>query len=160
MKDNSNPKLLVSKTEASEKIREQINKGKELYTVQISSEQGYASLKHERKKWVDYNQALCNSLFDNSPLYELHGYRYPLFTDTSLAQDIEALKEDIRDAVNELESIDKRLDLYQETTHIKKTLRYAKEGVVKNIKKHFFKFLLFGVLPSLVAGIMLYYMGC
>ena len=74
MKDNSNPKLLVSKTEASEKIREQIDKGKELCKIQISSEQEYADVKHEREKWVDYNQALCRSLFNNSPLSGSHGY--------------------------------------------------------------------------------------
>ena len=161
MKDNSNPKLLVSKTEASEKIREQINKGNELCKIQISSKQDYANLEHERKKWVDYNQALCQSIFDNSPLYSSHGYGYISFNlNTSLAQDVEALKEVIGDAVNDLESIDQRLGLYEEITPSKEKLRYVKtKVVVKIIKKHLFKFL-FGVITSVIGGIILLHIGC
>lgn len=164
MNDNSNPKLLRSKTEASEKIREQIDKGKELCKVQISSKEEYDNLRHERVNWVKYNIDLCRSLFDNSPLSKLHGYGYGVFlSNTSLAQDIEELKEEIWDAVNELEGIDQRLDLYEEITRIKKTLRYAKEGVVKSkelIKKHWVPFVLLPVMTSLIAGIILYYTGC
>ena len=127
MKDNnSNPKLLVSKAEASENIREQIDKGKELYTVQISSELEYNNLCHEREKWVDFNQDLCKSLFDNSPLSSSHGYSLGfarILNNTLLEQNIEALKKDIGSAVNELESIDKRLDLYEET--IPNTLQHT-----------------------------------
>ena len=127
MKDNnSNPKLLRSKTEASEKIREQIDKGKELYTVQISSKEEYDHLCHERQRWVDYNQDLCKSLFDNSPLSSSHGYGLGfarILNNTLLAQNIEALKKVIGDAVNELESIDDQLDLYEET--IPNTLQHT-----------------------------------
>ena len=115
MKDKKLPKLLVNKTDASEKIRNQINRGKELYEVQISSEQDLTNLKHARTKWVDYNQTLCQSLFDISPLSEWHGYEVGfarILNDTLFAQNVEALKKVIEGAINDLESIYEQLDLY------------------------------------------------
>ena len=131
MRDNSNPKLLVSKTAASEKIQDRINIGKELYQVQISSEQEYNNLRHEREKWVDYNKSLFDTLFDKSPLSDWHGYSIGfarILNHTLFQQNVEALKKDIDGGVNQLESIHEQLELYEETTQIREQLRYAKEN--------------------------------
>ena len=115
MRDNSNPKLLVSKTEASEKIRERINAGKELHEVQISSKQELTNLKHKTEKWIDYNHTLFESLFDESPLNPLtHGHRSVYLTNTSLNYDIDQHKGDIIKWINDLESIYEQLEIYEE----------------------------------------------
>ena len=133
MKDSSNPKLLVSKIEASEKIQDRINIGKELYKVQISSEQEYKNLRHERKKWVDYNKSLFDTLFDKSPLSDWHGYSLGfirILNDTLFQQNIEALKTDIDRGINQLESIHEQLELYEETTPTGEKLHHAKTKVI------------------------------
>ena len=131
MRDNSNPKLLVSKAEASEKIQDRINIGKKLYKVQIFSEQEYNNLRHKRKKWVDYNKSLFDTLFDKSPLPDGHGYSIAyvqILNHTLFQKNVEGLKEDIDNGINQLESIHERLELYEETTQIREKLRYAKEN--------------------------------
>ena len=162
MKDKELPKLLVNKTEASEKIRNQINKGKELYNVQISSEQELTNLRHARKKWVDYNQTLCKSLFDNSPLSTWHGYEISfarILNDTLFTQNVEALKKVIESAINELESICEQLDLYKETKPIREKLYHAKaKGItkIKGITKKHLLPALGAIITSIIAGIILY----
>ena len=90
MTDNKVPKLRKSRAEASEKIRDRINAGKELHEVQISSKQELTNLKHKTEKWIDYNHTLFESLFDESPLNPLtHGHRSVYLTNTSLSYDIE-----------------------------------------------------------------------
>ena len=75
MTDNKVPKLRVSRAEASEKIRRQIDIGKELLETEISSEYELANLKHKTGRWTDYNKTLFLTLFDESPLSEWHGLR-------------------------------------------------------------------------------------
>ena len=104
MRNNSNPKLLVSKAEATEKIQDRINIGKELYKVQISSEQEYNNLRHERKKWVDYNKSLFDTLFDKSPLSDRHGYNIGyarILNHTLFQQNVESLKNDVDGGINQ-----------------------------------------------------------
>ena len=62
MKDNSNPKLLVSKTEASEKIQDRINIGKELLETPVYSEDELNNLERKTEKWTDYNIGLFKKL--------------------------------------------------------------------------------------------------
>ena len=139
MKDKEHPKLLVNKTEASEKIRNRINIGKELHKMQISSEQELTDCQHARKKWVDYNQLLFNTLFQNSPLSKSHGYGLAVFvrssSDNFFQKDINELKEAIGDGINELESIYEQLNLYEKTTPIREKLHQAKTIVITKITK-------------------------
>ena len=165
MRDNSNPKLLVSKAEASEKIQDRINIGKKLYKVQIFSEQEYNNLRHERKKWVDYNRSLFDTLFDKSPLPDGHGYSIAyvqILNHTLFQKSVEGLKEDIDNGINQLESIHERLELYVETTQIREKLRYAKTEVIariKGIKKDIPTFLK-SIMSSIIASVILFHIGC
>ena len=136
MEDKKPPKLLVSKTEASEKIRDRINIGKELYKVQISSEQEYNNLCHERKKWVDYNKSLFDTLFDKSPLSDWHGYSIAfarILNHNLLQQNIEALKKEIDSGINQLESIHEQLELYEESA--KNTEQAMSKDTTNNVNK-------------------------
>ena len=79
-----------------------------------------------------YNKSLFDTLFDKSPLSDSHGYNIfgysRILNNTLFQQNVEALKKDIDDGINQLESIYDQLGLYEETTPIKEKLRYAKEN--------------------------------
>ena len=113
MTDNTTPKLLVNEAEASEKIRSQINKGKELLATQLSSEQEFDKLKGDTRKWTDYNKTLFNALFDESPLPWSHGSATAHTIKRSLNIEISDHWEHISRWINHLESIYERLELYK-----------------------------------------------
>ena len=73
MTDSKNPKLRVSRAEASEKIRSRIDMGKVLLETRMSSEEEFTALKQKTRKWIEYNKTLFDSLFDESPLPWYHG---------------------------------------------------------------------------------------
>lgn len=137
MKDNSNPKLLVSKAEASGKIQDRINIGKELHKVQISSKEELRNLEFKTQKWTAYNLTLCESIFDESPLNSwTHGHRGVWLTNTTLSYDIDQHKGDIISWINDLESIYEQLDLYEELP--KNAQKIADKNTVNNEKKKYF----------------------
>ena len=114
MTDSKNPKLRVSRAEASEKIRNRIDIGKELLKTELSSGEEFDKLKSETWKWVDYNKDLCDRLFDKSPLPDWHGEPVLHIALRSLGEEIADHRESIEGWINELESIYERLDLYTE----------------------------------------------
>ena len=73
MTDNTPSKLRVSRAEASEKIQDQINKGEKLTEISATSKDDLTNLKHESRRWCDYNKTLFDTLFDISPLRDSHG---------------------------------------------------------------------------------------
>ena len=118
MKDKEHPKLLVSREEASKKIQDRINKGEKLTEISATSKNDLTNLKHESRKWCDYNKTLFDTLFDISPLPDSHGVSlgrtaWVIGRDYT-AEDIKDHKEDIISWCNELQSILERLDLYEE----------------------------------------------
>ena len=115
MNDNKVPKLRVSRAEATEQIRSQINKGKELHEAQINSEQEFDKLKSETWKWVDYNKMLFRTLFDESPLSEYHGSTFLGIIGQNLGEEIISHKDNISGWINDLESIYEQLKLYEES---------------------------------------------
>ena len=80
-----------------------------------------------------------------------------------LKKNINELKEVIKDAINELESIYEQLDLYKETTLIREKLYHAKVKVITKIKGLTKKYLLRtlgAIAVSIIAGIILSHIGC
>ena len=114
MTDNKPSKLRVNKAEASEKILERINIGKELLETQISSEEEFEKLKSETWKWVDYNKTLFNTLFHESPLPDWHGEPVIYIAVRSLIEEITGHGENVSHWINDLESIYEQLELYEE----------------------------------------------
>ena len=114
MNDNKVPKLRVSRAEATEQIRSQINKGKELHETQINSEQEFDKLKSKTWKWVDYNKMLFRTLFDESPLSEYHGSTFLGIIGQNLGEEMISHKDNISGWINDLESIYEQLGLYEE----------------------------------------------
>ena len=112
MTDNKPSKLLVSEAEASEKIRSRINIGKELLKTEIHSEGVFTIVKHNTRKWTDYNQTLFAKLFDDSPLSELHGSVRSAIGGQSWIEKVNTYKDRISRWINDLESIYEQLDIY------------------------------------------------
>ena len=114
MADNTSSKLLVSRAEASEKIRDRINIGKELLKTQITTGQEFGDLERDTGKWTDFNKTLFKTLFDNSPLSDGHGSIWGVLTGQSLYEETSSHKRDISRWITDLESIYERLELYEE----------------------------------------------
>ena len=118
MEDNTISKLRVSRAEASEKIQDQINKGEKLTEISATSKDDLTNLKHESRRWCDYNKTLFETLFDISPLRDSHGVSWGRMVAIAghdyTADDIKDHKKDIISWCNELQSILEQLDLYEE----------------------------------------------
>ena len=108
MTDNKPSKLLVSRAEASEKIRRRIDIGIKLYETEISAGQGLDKLMRDARKWTDYNIILFDSLFDESPLAEDHGLVIVFPTGVGYH------KRDMSHWITDLESVYESLELYEE----------------------------------------------
>ena len=131
MRDNNNPKLLMSKTEAAEKIQDRINIGKELLETQIYSEDELNNLEHKTEKWTDYNIGLFKKLFSESPLSPwIHGHKMvrSVYRENQVYNGTKEHKRYLAGWINDLESAYDQLELYEETTQVREKLRYAKEN--------------------------------
>ena len=136
MTDNKPSKLLVSRAEASEQIRSQIDIGKKLYEAQISSERDFGKSQFETSKWTDYNKTLFGTLFDESPLPFWHGSIIATRTNMSLIEEITEHRENISRWINELESIYEQLGLYEELPS--DTQQPTNQGTMNNENKKIF----------------------
>ena len=113
MSDSKNLKLRVSRAEAAEKIRSQIDRGKELFERQIFSEEEITVLKQGASRWTEYNRMLFDILFGESPLSSFHGLAAYL-TSGDLNKEISDYRKKISQWINELESIYEQLERYEE----------------------------------------------
>ena len=114
MRDNKVSKLRVSRAEASEKIRNQIRKGKELVEIEIHSEREYGKLERDTRKWTDYNKTLFANLFDKSPLSFVHGSILSRSTNQSFSQKTIRHRKRIENWITDLESVYDQLEVYEE----------------------------------------------
>ena len=166
MANNDNTKLIVARTEAREKIQDRINKGNELLNTPVNSQTELDNLKSETRKWIDYNLTLFKTLFSKSPLSAwTHGsINFAIaYRENALYRETNDYKENIQDWTNQLESIYERLDLYEETTRIREKIRHVKTATISKIKslvKNHWKKWLSGIIISVIAGIILFHMGC
>lgn len=136
MTDSKNPKLRVSKAEASEKIRSRIDIGKELFERQIFSEEEFTVLEQETSKWIEYNKTLFDRLFDESPLPWSHGSATGYTYNRGLEIEIPDHKKNISRWINDLESIYGRLELYEELSN--NSQQTLNEDAMNNENKRIF----------------------
>ena len=169
MRDSSNSKLLVSKAEASEKIQDRIDIGKELLETPIYSEDELNNLEHKTEKWSDYNIRLFKNLFFESPLSSwIHGHKMvrSAYRENQVYYGTKEHKRYLANWINDLESIHEQLELYEETTPTREKLRYAKTKVIaykerlkKDIPTHL-KAIILGIIVSLITTAILTYIAC
>ena len=114
MNDNTPPKLIRIKADAIVMIGEQINIGKNLLKRQPSDKQEFDTLKNDTKTWTDYNKRRFTTLFDKSPLPDWHGEPVYYIELQSFGREIAEHKKNISRWINDLESIYKQLEIYEE----------------------------------------------
>jgi hypothetical protein len=107
------PRLLVSRDEASTKINTQIEKGHAIVGLGINSESEFENAESQKSRWHSYNVELLRRLFD-SPLianeYSFVGMSVGMYN-PPLGHRIKDLRENVNGRINRLTSILERLEL-------------------------------------------------
>lgn len=115
--------LIVSKEEASEKIKNQIELGKKILKSPTNSEEKIEDLKNKKARWSDFNVELLKRLFSSDSISKeyqsTHGVGRVVPYDPyrgGMAWKImvENLENDLKAKINKLESIFERLELFSE----------------------------------------------
>lgn len=113
--------LTVPRQDAASKIQAQIDKGREIKSLEIKTMPDYDAAKAQGTIWRDYTSLLLKTIFNNEVMAEEFESAYralyiaPMPHAGALAK---SLKERLSSSVNKLESIKKRLDLIHETKQL------------------------------------------
>lgn len=111
--------LVVSRADAEAKIRDRIEKGKELKSRPIVSWEHLEATRHEYYKWSAYNEELLRRLFTNDKLAQEYsgflGIAVAGGPPPTLQQEVVDFHESITDSIHRLESIKERLELIPES---------------------------------------------
>jgi len=120
------PKLTVPRLEAEDKIKVQINKGKDIKKIDINNTSDIDCVETSYNKWSNYNKELLQRLFNNEIIKDEYEKSFPM-TGISAnpfgggptpGQKIERLHERIQYKINVLESLLERLELIPEESGI------------------------------------------
>ena len=128
MEERTLSKLLVSKEEADNRLKAQIEAGQQLHDRRINSEDELDIAIMEANNWSDYNTDLLESLFDSSAIKN----RYMRFNYHRLSEDqidvyrlagyyideVKEYRESLAHSINNLAGICQRLELYGELSDI------------------------------------------
>jgi len=115
--------LIVSKEEASEKIKNRIELGKKMLKSPTNNEEEIEDLKNKKASWSDFNVELLKRLFSNDSISKeyqsTHGAGRvvpydPYRGGMAWGVMVENLKNDLKAKINKLESIFERLELFSE----------------------------------------------
>jgi len=115
------PRLTVSLTEAQEQIDKQLDEGRELAQRTIRSDQELDEARSDLTVWDDYNKTLLQTLFDSSEPAGEYENGEPVgwvgtWGPTPLHQRVEHFRRDVKRSLTRLESVKRRLKLYEESS--------------------------------------------
>ena len=127
------PKLLVSREEARQKIQARIEKGEQLHSKEIRSDDELEKTRAESRKWSDYNKTLLLRLFDSTSIAEdaYTDFHEPLLASsgsTPLSDELRWYQNAMSSSINSLESIRDQLELYDEPSEMLQAIS-GNEGV-------------------------------
>ena len=127
------PKLLVSREEARQKIQARIEKGEQLHSKEIRSDDELEKTRAEIRKWSDYNKTLLLRLFDSTSIAEdaYTDFHEPLLASsgsTPLSDELRWYQNAMSSSINSLESIRDQLELYDEPSEMLQAIS-GNEGV-------------------------------
>lgn len=133
------PKLLVSREEARQKIQARIEKGEQLHSKEIRSDDELEKTRAESRKWSDYNKTLLLRLFDSTSIaedaYTDFNKLRPILLASSGSTPLSDLSDELRryqnamsSNVHSLESIRDQLELYDEPSEMLQAIS-GNEGV-------------------------------
>jgi predicted nucleotide-binding protein len=107
--------LLVSHDDAAVKVRDRIERGKELLRRPVTNWEQIEETRKDFYTWNSYNAELVKRLFTNDTLSQEYSYIGPFFVGggtPTLAEKVKDLRQDIDDDIHRLESIMARLELF------------------------------------------------
>ena len=110
------PSLTEPRASALQKIQTQIDKGQQIRSRGIHSEEELHKARADRLKWSGYNTELLVRLFDNRSMADEYSrfYSAVIIPNASLQQKITDYRKDMDDSINRLETIRDRLELIPE----------------------------------------------
>lgn len=125
------PKLVISRDEAKEKIKSQIEKGKDILEVDILHNAVLHEADAEYKKWKDYTRELLLRSFNNESIADEFSHSIPAIIVNVMATKsdrITLLAKKMNAGIQKLESILERLDLIPESNRIPEQKRLSLEN--------------------------------
>lgn len=105
--------LKISKKEAEQKLKERIEKGKELLNIQITNELQLDEAKKEYRKWNDYNFEYLRRIFstdEEATKYKRYGGGV-IHMNPSLGLQVNDYVDDVKEKIHRLDSLVERIDL-------------------------------------------------
>ena len=117
-KNYSPPKLVVSREEASRRIKSQIEMGREIRDQRMFSMADLESAQERRAKWLEYNIEMLTRLFDNPNFADEYNMGISFDFDSAITFGLKEqyFKEDINEQIRRLESFLEHLKLVPELT--------------------------------------------
>ena len=133
MAETTLPRLRVSEKEARQKIEARIEKGEQLHSKEIRSDDELEKTRAESRKWSDYNKTLLLRLFDSTSIAEdaYTDFHEPLLASsgsTPLSDELRWYQNAMSSSINSLESIRDQLELYDEPSEMLQAIS-GNEGV-------------------------------
>ena len=117
--DSERPTLLVSKSEAKEKLQEQIERGKELKSQEIPSVESLEETRNEFYRWDTFNGNLLRALFSTDEYQQTYHLGFGGVVDhRSLADAIKDLRDDINYAIRKVQNVYDAIDLIVEDVSV------------------------------------------
>lgn len=120
--------LIVSKEEASEKIKNRIELGKKMLESPVNNEEEIEDLKNNKASWSDFNVELLKGLFSNDSISKEYQSTSgagrvvpydPYGGGMAWGVMVENLENDLKAKINKLKSIFERLELFSEKSENK-----------------------------------------
>lgn len=106
-------KLKIPKEEAEQKLKERIEKGKELLNIQITNVLQLDEAKKEYRKWNDYNFEYLRRIFstdEEATKYKRYGGGV-IHMNPSLGLQVNDYVDDVKEKIHRLDSLVERIDL-------------------------------------------------
>jgi hypothetical protein len=105
--------LVVSREDATTKIQDRIEKGRDLLNRQLHSWEDLEAAKTDYFRWTDYNAELLKPLFTNESLSSEYAAFYGAIAGTRnrLEIEVKGFRDEVNHKIHRLESIKDRLEL-------------------------------------------------
>ncbi len=136
IEEQSNPELLVTREEAKNLLTDRINKGKKLLDAIIQSPPALEAEKNKYSNWSKYNSQLISNIFSTTKIEEEYHskIRFVLISPSSFTEEIRDYFYDIKEKNNILESIVERIELFNESKQITKSIDMNNSNTKDNKK--------------------------
>ena len=111
------PKLLVSREEARQKIQARIEKGEQLHSKEIRSDDELEKTRADFVNWSEYNEKLLLALFDNSSIVDVYNKPYDdkeIWDTYDLGPNIDKYRRDVTTKIKRLGGISDQLVLFND----------------------------------------------